>query len=450
MALPAEAAAALERLELFGIHLGLDRPRRLLAELGSPQRRVRTVLVAGTNGKGSVAANLSGIAQAAGYRTALYTSPHLETVEERLRIDGEPVSGERLGARILETLAAAERVLDSPPTYFEALTAAAFAEMAAPGDGGGGAGEPVDLAVVEVGLGGRLDATNTAEPVLSLITPISLEHREWLGETPAAIAREKAGILRRGRPVIAWGSGDEARDALTAAAHEVGAALSFGDRVAAIGESEPEGWRGQSFTLRTSERTYRLRTPLLGEHQLDNSALAVLAAETLAHLGWDEIDADAVARGVAGVSWPGRLEVLELPPGAGPARVLLDAGHNPDAAARIAAFVRRMTEAGTRRFDLLAGLLGDKEAESILPPLAEVARGVVLTRPPHGRGRDPGELAPLLAAEGRAAAAVEPDLDRALDRALGLGGETLLVCGSFYLVGAVRRMLRQRFGTPGG
>jgi dihydrofolate synthase/folylpolyglutamate synthase len=432
--LPKEAAEALGRLELFGINFGLERTARLLGALEDPQQGLPAILVAGTNGKGSVAATVESVVRAAGYRTGLYTSPHLEEVEERLRIEGTAVDGERLGARVLEAVAAAERVLDGPPTYFEALTAAALAELAA---------REVELAVLEVGLGGRLDATNLADPMLSLITPIALEHRAWLGDTPALIAREKAGIMRRGRPTIAWGGDPEADESLAAAAAEIGVALTFGYRLATLSEAEPLGWEGQRLTVTTPAARHRLTTPLLGAHQQTNVAHAVLAAEALATLGFGRIDPAAIARGVASLRWPGRLEPVPLPAGAGPRRVLLDAGHNPHAAAAIAAFFDSMAARGGGPVDLLFGLLADKDAEAVLPLLTARCRRVTLTTPPHARARDPRDLLPLAPA-----ATVQPDLSRALDEALAAAPDTLLVTGSFYLVGTTRRLLRARFGTP--
>lgn len=439
MALPKEAAEALARLELFGINFGLERTAKLLGALGDPQRGLPAVLVAGTNGKGSVAAVLEAVVREAGYRTGLYTSPHLEEVEERLRVGGRAISGERLGARVLETVAAAERVLEGPPTYFEALTAAAFGELAAEG---------VELAVLEVGLGGRLDATNLSEPMLSLITPIGLEHRQWLGDTAALIAREKAGVMRAGRPVIVWGGDPEADRALEAAAEEIGAELRFGHRLATLSEADALAWEGQRLTVTTPAGRHRLTTPLLGAHQRTNVAHAVLAAEALAGLGFDRIESEAIRRGVASVHWPGRLEAVPLPagplpPGAGPRRVLLDAGHNPHAAHAIAVFLDQMAHRDRGPVDLLFGLLADKEAEAILPPLTARCRRVTLTTPPHARARDPRDLLPLAPS-----ATVEPDLPHALDQALAAAPETLLVTGSFYLVGTTRRLLRDRFGTP--
>ncbi|HEY8022615.1 MAG TPA: Mur ligase family protein, partial [Thermoanaerobaculia bacterium] len=314
----------LHDLEVFGIKLGLEGPRRLLAALGSPEAELPVVLVAGSNGKGSTSAFLAAMAGAAGYRTGLYTSPHLETVEERLRLDGRAIAPERLGGLLERVIAAAggER-----PTYFEALTVAAFLWYAE---------ERVDLAVVEVGMGGRLDATNTASPLLSLITPISLDHQQHLGETLALIAREKAGILRKGRPAIAWIEDEEPAAAVAQAAAELGADLTWGMERARIEAVSARGWDGQTVDLATGERRYRLAPSLLGTHQAKNLALAVLAAERLAALGFPRLDAAAIAKGAAACRWPGRLEAVALPGGL---RVLLDAAHNEGGAQALADFL---------------------------------------------------------------------------------------------------------------
>ncbi|HEV7515684.1 MAG TPA: Mur ligase family protein, partial [Thermoanaerobaculia bacterium] len=254
--MPATAAEILGRLEASGIRLGLDRLGRRLARLGHPERRRPAVLIAGTNGKGSTSALLAAMATAAGYRTGLYTSPHLETVEERLRIDGSAVLPERLGDLLARVVAGsldaglAEEPADLP-TYFEALTAAAFLWFAE---------EEVDLAVLEVGLGGRLDATNLAAPVLSVITPISFDHQEYLGDTLAAIAREKAGILRRGRPALAWIEEPEPAAAVREVAAEVGADLRFASSEVRIEGIEP-------VAVGSPGQRVRLATPV-GRHDL--------------------------------------------------------------------------------------------------------------------------------------------------------------------------------------
>jgi dihydrofolate synthase/folylpolyglutamate synthase len=419
----------LSRLETFGIRLGLERVRELLAALGEPQLRFPAVLLAGTNGKGSTSALVDAMARAAGYRTGLYTSPHLETVEERLRVDGRTIGSSRLGELLADLVAVAERETGSPPTYFEALTVAAFRWFAA---------ERVDLAVVEVGLGGRLDATNTCDPVLSVITPIAFDHREMLGGTLAAIAREKAGILRPGRPALAWIEDEEPAAAVRTAAAGLGTPLRFASEEVRIEAIKPRGWSGQRVLLSTPVRRYDLRLALLGDHQARNLGLAVRAAEVLADLGFKRLDARAVAAGAAACRWPGRLEVVPLPDGR---RVLLDAAHNEAGAAVLAAFLARLGGP----VDLLFGALADKDAREMLSHLAPHARSLVLTTPPSPRAKDPAELAALL--PGRSPL-VEPDPGRALDRALELGGETLVACGSIFLAGEIRRSLRERLGVP--
>jgi dihydrofolate synthase / folylpolyglutamate synthase len=426
-----DPAPILARLESLGIRLGLDRTAALLAALDRPQRRVPAVLVAGSNGKGSTAALLAAMGTAAGYRTGLYTSPHLESVEERIRLDGRAVSRQDLGDRLARVVAAAERASGAPPTYFEALTAAAFL---------GFAEEAADLAVLEVGLGGRLDATNLADPVLSLVTPICLEHREYLGDTLAAIAREKAGIFRPGRPALASVAEPEAAEALRRVAGELGTPLRFAAEELRLEEVEDRGLEGLRVRLVTPAGRHDLTTALPGGHQAGNLALAAWAAETLAGLGFSRLGPEAIAAGAAAARWPGRLEAVDLPGGR---RALLDAAHNGGGAAALAGFLRRAVAGPV---DLLFGVLADKDAAEMLCFLEPLADRIVLTAPPSPRARRPEEVAPLLG--GRSRVSVEPDLDRALGVALREGAETLVICGSIVLVGEARKRLRERFGVP--
>jgi dihydrofolate synthase/folylpolyglutamate synthase len=411
-------AAILSRLERLGIRLGLDSFRSLCAALGDPQLRFRSVLVAGSNGKGSTSSLLAAMARAAGLKVGLYTSPHLESVRERIRVDGRCVSDEQLG----EHLDRIVRTAPQDPTYFEAVTAAAFLAFAR---------EEVDLAVVEVGMGGRLDATNVCEPLLSLVTSISLEHREHLGDTLALIAREKAGIFRPGRPALAWVEEPEAMASLRTVAGEVGAELRFGQDLASVVEVIQEGWGGQRVRLLTPGGEHDLWIDLPGAHQVRNLALAVLAAEEL------HLDHQAIAAGARAARWPGRLERIDLPDGG---RVLLDAAHNAEGAAVLADFLSRLPG----KADLLFGVLADKDVSDMIGRLAPLVDRIVLTAPPSDRARQPEEVAALL--PGRTVE-VEPDLGAALDRAL-LPGGTLVACGSIFLVGEIRERLRERFGVP--
>ncbi len=400
--------------------LGLDRMRRLLSALGDPHVATPAVLVAGTNGKGSTAALLASILGEAGYRVGLYTSPHLERPEERIRLGDRDVGSGTLGRALVRVVGAAESRLGGPPTYFEAMTAAAFLILAE---------EAMDVAVLEVGLGGRLDATNVVEPILSLITDLSVEHRQQLGDSLTSIAREKAGILRGGRPSLSAACRAEVRRALTVEAARVGARLRFLED-----EVRCASWRPQTLgaavelAVVTPRRLHRLTLPLVGEHQVRNAALAVRAAELMAGTGWDRVDAEAIRRGVRRVRWPGRFEIRTTPSGS----ILLDAAHNP---AAVAALVDELD--GRRlHFELLFGVLDDKEVERMLPALASRAVHVTLTRPAGSRGRSPRSLLPLLPPATRVSVVEEPAV--ALESALGRRPDLLVVTGSIYLVGAVR------------
>jgi len=376
------------------------------------------VLIAGSNGKGSTSALLAAMATAAGYRTGLYTSPHLETVEERLRIDGLPISAERLGDLLARLIPAAERETGTPPTYFEALTVAAFLWFAE---------EKVDLGVIEVGLGGRLDATNLCDPLLSLVTSISLEHQEFLGNTLGAIAREKAGIFRPGRPALAWIEDPEPAEALRGVAAAVGTDLRFAPDLVRIENAETEAWAGQRIRLTTPAHSYDLHIHLLGEHQRKNLGLAVLAAEILG------LNVEAITAGAAACRWPGRLEIFTLP---GNRHLILDAAHNAEGAATLAGFLK--TLGGP--VDLLFGVLTDKAVDEMVGLLAPHARNIILTTPPNPRAKDPAEVAALL--DDRPGVTVEPDPEQALEQLLALDGEVAVVCGSIYLIGALRGRVR--------
>ena len=423
------AARVLSRLEIFGMKLGLETTRAVLAEMGDPQKRFSSVLVAGTNGKGSVAALLASIATAAEYKTGLFTSPHLESVGERIKIDGRSMDEERLGDLLQEISETAETVNGSPATYFESLFIAACLWFA---------DQEVDLVIFEVGLGGRLDATNVSEPVVSVITEIALEHQEQLGSTVESIAREKAGIMRPLRPVVVGAREESGLEQLRRSAHEVGALLYWTPERAEIEDVTEEADWSQRLRIRTPLEAYETRLRLPGQHQQRNLLAAVVAAEVLADSGWIRIDKRAIEAGVASCTWPGRIERIEVP---GHELILLDAAHNPSAASALATFLEERLPS----YCLLFGVLGDKDVKGMLEPLLSGATSVILTRPNSARARDPEELRDLLPATLRAEVVDDPQL--ALDAALATG-RPVVACGSIYLIGEVRRLLRQRFGAP--
>ena len=392
--------AWLEALGPQRIRPGLDRTRALLASLGRPERNLRSVLVAGTNGKGSTTAALSAILAAAGVKAGLYTSPHLVRVTERIRIGEEDVP-EALLDRTLALVAAVAGPGDRSPTYFEALTVAALELFRR---------ARVEVAVLEVGIGGRLDATNVVEPEISVVTNVGADHLEVLGPSLADVAREKAGVFRRGQPALVGASGSppEAREALRAEAARTGARLV---------EVPPSDRWEEIF-------------PLPGAHQRENAALAVAAARALAPL-----TEEAILRGLRAVRWRGRLQRVAR---AGRRPLLLDGAHNPDGARALAAHLDEQGLSG--RVDLLFGAMGDKNVEGIAGPLLARARRVVFAAVDSPRAAPAESLRQRLGRADAGAAASVAEALAWLD-ADGPGAPPVLVAGSLYLVGEALRLL---------
>lgn len=418
----------LDELEHFGLKLGLDRMKELLRALGSPEADLRVALVAGTNGKGSTAAWLAAMVTAAGYHSGLFTSPHLERPEERLRVDGRSISAERLLEVLDEILEAARKGGVESITYFEALTAAAICHFR---------NERVDLAVIEVGLGGRLDATNLCDPMLSLVTEISFDHQRLLGDSLAEIAQEKAGIFRPRRHALSSVVEEESRTSLELAARQLGTPLRFVGDDTQVMERDELRAEGQRLTLQTPAARYRLRSRLGGAHQIGNLALAIAAAEVLGASALPRLDGAAIEAGTASCVWPGRLEWIEL---GDAAAVILDGAHNPSGIEALIAYLDELGEP----FDLLFGMLREKIEPAVTSRLWRRASRVTVTQPPSDRALSTQDL---IAAVGiQADEAIEKPQD-ALDRALS-GSRLLVVSGSIYLLGEVRKHLRTRFGVP--
>lgn len=407
-------------LQRFGMHPGLGRMRGLLELVGSPDAALRCVLVAGTNGKGSVARALAACLSASGERTALYTSPHLQHVGERVQVDGLPSTEAQLEAAVARVRSAAEAV---GATFFEVLTAAALVRFAEAG---------ARWAVLEVGMGGRLDATNAVEPELSCVTTVALDHTAVLGETVEAIAAEKAGVLRAGVPAVSGVLGAPG-GVIAERAARLGAPLAVYGREF-WGEAASLSWEGTAFTWRRADGGdgdgMRVVSPLVGRHQVANLALALEAARAVGV-------AAAVATGaVASAGWPGRLEPFEREG----RRVVLDGAHNPAAAAALAEAVRELEgEVAV----LVFGASADKDVRGVLAELAPLARTVVLTHAVRSpRAMDPAAIAAELP-PGVSAPLVAADPERALELALASAGpgETVLVAGSLFLVGEARDVI---------
>ena len=432
---PEAALAFLRGRERFQVKVGTRNIRRVAAELGHPERRYPSVIIAGTNGKGSTAALLDAILRAQGLSVGRFTSPHLVEIEERVTVDGRRLDRDEFAGMVGEVAAASDRLPpDCRPSFFESVTATAMIAFAA---------HRVDAAVFEVGMGGRWDATTATDAPLGLVTRIALDHQRYLGPTVEAIAAEKAGVARPDGELLAGRQTPGAERVLKIEARTRGARFrSVPEETEANFEILPMGSRGR---LRTPEALYDdLWLPLPGRHQVDNLALAVRGAERLfARLGRPAPNPEWVRRGIREARWPGRLEWL--PAGASRPAILLDAAHNPSGAAELGAYLAAMPRRGGRV--LVFGASGDKRVVGMLPELVPHCDRVVLTAAASRRALPLDRLAERAAAfpweEGAGPDAVE-GVGRALERAfdaVGPDGE-VVVAGSIFLLGDALRYLR--------
>ena len=435
--------AAISRMYALGHELAqsparkfdLAHMRTLLAALENPERRFPAILIAGTNGKGSTAATLDAILQASGLNTGLYTSPHLMRLNERIRIKGEAVSDDTFAMLHDMVDRTAERLVsegDLPwhPSFFEMMTAIAFEHFAR---------AKVDIAVLEVGMGGRLDATNVVDPVVSVITDISLDHQKFLGNTVAEIAREKAGIIRPGGVVVTLPQQPQANDVIGNAILDVQARVvnavpyvppvSPASRQYAIA-SPPNAAPVERYPLQVMGEEISVETPLLGRHQLRNIALAVATAEELARQGFP-VTARSIETGVRNTHWPGRFQVVAAS-GLRP-QFVFDAAHNPAGAWALRSTLSTLYEG--RRLIFVFGVMRDKAMGEIAEILFPLAERVILTQADNPRSATPEEIRQCT----RVLADVEEaqSLTAAIERAQALAGGDgiVVVTGSIYLVG---------------
>jgi len=413
---PAACREYLDHLERFGVKLGLENIRALLHHLGDPQRAFPSIHVAGTNGKGSVSAMLAEILRRNGLRIGLYTSPHLVRVEERIRIDGRLIP-ERDFRRLMGII----KNLQAPSTYFEVLTAAALLYFRE---------KRVDCAVLEVGMGGRFDATNVVTPLVSVITTVSKDHMEYLGNTLAKIAFEKAGIIKPGVPVVSGVEAGPARAVVRRRAREENAPLIevFGPETS----FRPLG-RGprEAFAYRVGDDFYRLSPGLRGAHQGRNAAVAAAVARVL-DWPWRPLGKAAIEEGIREARWEGRLELVARRPS-----VYLDGAHNEAGAEALAAFIRAHC---SRPPVLVFAMMKDKEIGRVARRLFPPARKVIVTTIPYKRAAQPGEIASRAPAF-RRKIILEPDLGRAISEARRTAGPsgTVIVTGSLFLVGEAKK-----------
>jgi dihydrofolate synthase/folylpolyglutamate synthase len=414
-------------LEQFGIKLGLDTIRTLCQALGHPQRSFKTVVVAGTNGKGSVTAMVERALRAAGHRSARYISPHLFRLEERFAVAGEdirPEALERAATHVVDIVHAllARGELAAPPTFFEATTAIAFEAFRAAG---------VEIAVLEVGLGGRLDATNVAEPLAVAITSIDRDHEQQLGYTLREIAWEKAGVIKPGAPAVIGPLADEARSEIVRVAAERGAPVV--DALEGVTAAVSGDVTTLTMELTTPSRRYPpARLALAGRHQITNAVVAVRLLETLES---QNIFAgpEAIAEGLERVRWPGRLEWIQVDRGS----LLLDAAHNPAGARSLAAYLEELP----MRLPMVFGAVQGKDVAGMLEVLLPHVSRVIASEAPTPRAQPVGEIA-------RVIRSVNPAIDLILEadpiaasRAALADTGRAVVAGSIFLIGEVRGRL---------
>lgn len=415
-----KSLSAMYKLRRFGIKLGLDAINAVLTDLGHPQNDYRIIHIAGTNGKGSVAAMLSTIFQEAGYRVGRYTSPHLERFNERICIDNSPISDPAV-------VSAYERVCATPRlgrelTFFEFTTAMALYAFSQ---------EKVEWAVIETGMGGRLDATNTVCPVLTLITNIAMEHKAYLGNTLAAIAGEKAGIIKKGIPLVTAVVQPSVRKVVLERAKRLDAPVYL------MGRDFSCRHRGDGrFSYYGPAHTWRhLELGLKGRHQIENAALVLAACETLTAMETANFSEKQIRNGLARTSWPGRLEVVSKRP-----LVILDGAHNLMAARKLSQYIKEQLK--NKKITLVIGVLDDKACDPILKDLIAPCHRVVVTQAAIDRAVPAENLARIakkyttdVEIIPRVGAAVKKTLEQCQDE------DVICVAGSLYVVGEAKTAL---------
>jgi len=421
--------------------------RVLLEALGHPEKSFPGILIAGTNGKGSTAATLASILRASGLKAGLYTSPHLVRINERIRVNGVEISDGDFARTHGDVDRVAERLVGAGalpwhPSFFEMMTAIGFCYFAA---------HQVDIAVLEIGMGGRLDATNVVEPLVSVITDISLDHQKFLGNTVGEIAREKAGIIRRGGVVVTLPQQPEANDVIGNTILDLDAVgVSAVQYVPPVSPASPE-FRAPDLAEASSPR-YRyplevmgkqisVESPLVGRHQLRNVALAIAAAEEVSKKGFRGITAESIEQGIRQTQWPGRFQVAAG--NAGWPEIVLDVAHNPAGAWALRSALSERFE--DRPLVFVFGAMRDKAISEMTEILFPLAERVIATRPDNPRAASPEEI---LRAASRTGAEVEAvdDVNQALERAHLSAGPAgvMVVTGSIYLVGEAMRFLASR------
>lgn len=418
------AIAYLYSLQKYGIKFGLDNIKRLLSALENPQASFRSIHVAGTNGKGSTSAMLASVLRTAGVTTGLFTSPHLVSFTERIRVNGREISEAEVVALADEVRRIAEKTPGFQPTFFEVTTAMAFLYFRK---------MKVAWAVVETGMGGRLDATNVLMPEASVITAIDIDHGDFLGSTLGEVAAEKAGIIKPGVPVITALQQPDAASVLELSAEKSGSELLVYEKDFSA-DSTADELVGIRINYRGTKEYNDIQLQLAGKHQALNAALAIKTIEKIMEK-WPELNCN-IRQGLADARWPGRLEFIQDHP-----PILIDGAHNPQAAAVLAEFLRKALDL-YGRIILILGIMNDKDREGIMKPLLPLASEIIFTAAGYGRAASPETLAAeahALGYSGHTALTVEDALN--LAERLYTQGDLIIVTGSFYTIGEAKEAL---------
>jgi len=426
-----ESIQYLYNLRKHGIKFGLDNISRLVSELGNPHKLFRTLHVGGTNGKGSTSAIAASILQAAGFNVGLFTSPHLISFTERIRINGAEIPEPDVVGLAEELRDVASRIDDFSPTFFEVVTAMALLYFSR---------QKIDIALMEVGMGGRLDATNIISPDVCVITQISYDHMEFLGKTLREIAQEKAGIIKKGIPVVTAHQEPESMDVIKTKSKENDADLyAYGSEFSS--QLCREDTSGIHFDYRDAPTQIDdLYLPLAGIHQMHNASVAIKAVSLVSQPMTDRF----IKEGLERTKWPGRLEYIHHDP-----PVLIDGAHNPAAAAVLSQTLQNIFLKTYKRIILILGIMGDKDIAGILKPLLPLASHSILTRPSYTRAASPETLARIAESMGfssiHTAHTVKDALEMGMNdaRNFQLGSALIVVTGSFYTIGEAKEVLGQ-------
>ena len=418
----------LYRLEKFGMIFGLTQVEKILNAIGNPHKEIQAIHIGGTNGKGSTAAIMSSILQKEGYRVGLYTSPHLIRFTERIKVNGKEIEKEEVAALVGWMRKEIEAAGITPPfTFFDFTTAMALHYFKQ---------KLVDLAILEVGLGGRLDSTNVVDPLISIITNIAKDHEDYLGRSILKIAREKAGIIKKGRPLITAATQPQVLRLFSKVCQEKGSPYYRVGKDFLYVRAEDRDFDYEGL----NRKLWGIHLNLKGFHQVINATTALGAMEVLEDLGYC-VSTEAMVEGVREVDWPGRLEMVSSSPG-----VILDGAHNPAGALVLKESLEK--EFQYQHLILLIGIMKDKDIRSMLHLLAPLADHIILTKPHTDRATPPVLLKKALGQNGKKAEIAE-DLKEAIERGLSLTQKEDLLCitGSLYTVGEARAYFQSKGGS---